>query len=288
MFGRFRRGEEVIGFALSGGGTRGAVQVGVVRALAEAGIRPRVVAGTSVGAVNAVWLARYPDQVDGLAAVWMALRRRDVFPGSRLRIAINLMRYRYVHDSRAWERFLRSYVEDARFEDLSIPAAVVAVRVSDGTKEVFDSGDLLPALMASTAIPGVFPPYRIGDELYVDGGVLEHLPVPTLLERAVTEVYAVDCSGFAPGLDFRGSLVDRCWRIAATASAEQATSLYATRGRNVHVIRPDLPEIGDARHFGHTEHLVESGYEFARRYLEQRGMARPVEPVDGRAPAESS
>jgi len=288
VFGRFRRGEEVIGFALSGGGTRGAVQVGVIRALMEAGIRPRVVAGTSVGAVNAVWLARYPDQVDGLAAVWMALRGRDVFPGSHLRIAFNLIRHQYVHDSRAWERFLRSRVEDARFEDLSMPAAVIAVRVSDGTKVVFESGEILPALMASTAIPGVFPPYRIGEELYVDGGILEHLPVPTLLERAVTEVFAVDCSGFALGLDFRGSLVDRCWRISATASAVQATSLYATRGRKVHLIRPDIPEFGDARQFGHTANLVEVGYEFTRRYLEQQGMAQSPDSVDGGAPAELS
>jgi NTE family protein len=256
--------------------------------MAEAGIRPRVVAGTSVGAVNAVWLARYPDQVDGLAAVWIALRARDVFPGSHLRIAFNVIRHQYVHDSRAWERFLRGHVEDARFEDLSIPAMVVAVRVSDGSKEVFDSGEILPALMASTAIPGVFPPYRIGDELYVDGGVLEHLPVPTLLERGVTEVYAVDCSGFALGLDFRGSMVDRCWRIAATASALQSTSLFATRGRKVHLIRPDIPEIGDARQFAHAAHLVDSGYAFARRYLEQRGVTWSFEPVDGGAPAESS
>lgn len=275
MFGRFRRSDEVVGFSLSGGGTRGAAQVGALKALTEAGIWPHLVAGTSVGAVNAAWLALYPRRLDLLEAIWLELRTKDVFPGSSLRVIFNLARRRYMYSSAAWEAFLRRHCGDLRFEDMTLPCAVVAVRLSDGERVVFDSGEILPALMASSAIPGVFPPYRIGDELFVDGGVLECLPVPALLERGATTIYALDCSDFPLGVDFQGSLVDRCGRIAARAAAQRATSLPATRGRKVHLLRPELGDTSDARTFRYTADLVLRGYEHTRRYLEDQGLAPP-------------
>ena len=270
VFGRFRRAEEVIAFALSGGGSRGATQVGAVKALAEAGIIPHLVAGTSAGAVNAAWLAFHPNRLDRLEQIWMGLRTRDIFPGNRAQLLYNLMRGGYVHRSEACEAYLRRQLGGSRFEDASIPCAVIAVRVSDGERVVFDRGEVVPALMASIAIPGVFPPYRIGDELYVDGGVLEYLPVPTALERGATSVYAVDCSWFPQGREFGSSIVDRCSRISASAVVAQVTSLQSTRGRTVHLLRPELPDFRDGRDFGQTAELVAAGYEHTRAYLQQR------------------
>lgn len=287
MFGRFRRNEDVVGFALSGGGARGACQVGALKALTEAGIWPQVVAGTSAGSVNAVWFALFPHRLDRLEAIWMALRTRDIFPGNRIRIAFNLSRHGYVHASEQWEAFLRRQVGESQFEDLAIPCSVVAVRLSDGQRMVFDSGELVPAIMASTAIPGIFPPYRIGEELYVDGGVLEYLPVPTLLERNATTIFALDCSWFNPQLDGEGSVVDRCGRIGAWAAVKAVTSISTTRGRNVHLLRPELPEIGDARDFRHTAELILAGYEQAQRYLQNGLQARPQESVADSAPSAS-
>src|SRR5579864_7051099 len=97
MFGRFRRADDGIGYAFSGGGARTAVQVGMLRALTEAGIRPSLVAGTSAGAVNAAWFALFPERQDRLEEIWLELRTRDIFPGGRLRILYNLARKGYVH-----------------------------------------------------------------------------------------------------------------------------------------------------------------------------------------------
>lgn len=170
MFRRFRRHDDVIGFALSGGGSRSAAHVGALKALLEAGITPHRVAGTSAGAVNAAWIALHPHRLDRLEAIWLSLRRQDVFPGSRLSVVMNLVRRGFVHRADMWEAFLKRHVGEACFEDCQLPCSVTAVQLSDGARVVFEHGGLVPALMASTAIPGVFPPYRIGDELYVDGG----------------------------------------------------------------------------------------------------------------------
>lgn len=276
MFRWSRRSEEVVGFALSGGGSRGAAQVGALKALSEAGIQPQLVAGTSAGAVTAAWYALYPQRLDRLEAIWLALRTRDVFPGSRVRILMNLARHGYVHRADLWESFLRGHVGSATFEDTALPFAVVAVRLSDGERVVFDSGEIVPAIMASTAIPGVFPPYPIGDELYVDGGVVEYLPLPTLLERGATTIYAIDCSWINPGAALVESVVDRCGRIGAREQARQVTALSATRGRTVHLLQPPLPDVGDARDFARTADLVKAGYEHTREYLGQTAQHEPV------------
>jgi NTE family protein len=282
MFGRFRRTEEVIGFALSGGGARAASQVGTLKALTESGIAPQVVAGTSAGAINAAWFSLHPSRLDRLEAIWLGLRGQDVFPGSRLRMLINLARHGYVHRADSLEAYLRRHVGTAHFEDASIPFAVVALRLSDGQRVVFDSGEVVPAVMASAAIPGVFPPYRIGDELYVDGGLVEYLPVPTLLERNATTVWALDCSAFSISAGPYRSVVDRCGLIGSSKDVMYVTSLLTTRGCKVHLLRPDLPEIGDARDFGRTPDLVLAGYEHARSYLREalraRSGAAPVDP----------
>jgi NTE family protein len=268
MFRRFRRSEDVIAFAFSGGGSRGASQIGALKALTEAGIWPAMVAGTSAGAVNAAYFALHPHRLDRLEAVWLALRTQDVFPGTRLHILMNFARRGHIHRSDAWEAFLRAEVGTTRFEDMPIAGAVVAVRLRDGERVVFDSGEIVPALMASTAIPGVFPPYRIGDEAYVDGGVLEYLPVPTLLDRGATTIYAMDCSSFSQRSVHNGSVVDRCARIAARSSVTRMVSLQETRGRTVHLLQPELPDFDDARDFGHTAELVLAGYEHATGYLQ--------------------
>ena len=268
MFRRARR-QDVISFALSGGGARGATQFGALRALTEASIWPALVAGTSAGSVNASWFALHPHRLDRLQDVWMRLRTQDVFPGNRLRLLLNMTRRGYIHDSAVWEAALRRDFGSATFEEAKIPCAIVAVRLSDGQRVVFDSGEIVPAMMASTAIPGVFPPYEIDGEFYVDGGVLEYLPLPTVIERGATVVYALDCSGFPLGHNGDLSVLDRTGLIASQAAVMRCTSLSETRGRVVHVLRPVLPALRDGRDFSQSEQLIAAGYEHARRYLEE-------------------
>jgi NTE family protein len=269
MFRRSRRTEDVIGLAFSGGGSRGASQLGALKALLESGIEPQLVAGTSAGAVNAAWYALHPDRIEDQELLWRRLRMSDVFPGNRVTVLYNLTRRGYVHEPSAWERMLWREFGRARFEDLQIPCAVSAVNLSTGRRAVLDSGLIVPALMASTAIPGVFPPYRLGSDIYVDGGVLEYLPLDNLFERGATEVFAFDCSSYQMGLDFVDSVADRCGRIAARDAALRTVTLATSQGRHVHLLQPDLPEFADARDFSHTDELIRAGYDHAASYLQR-------------------
>ena len=283
MLGWEGRDSEKIGFALSGGGSRGASQVGALKALSEAGIWPQVLAGTSAGAVNAAWFALHPNELGEHEALWLGLRTRDIFPGNRVRNLINMARYGYIHGAEAWEAYVRGKFGNSRFEDLHFPCAVVAVALNSGRRVVFDSGEIAPAIMASTAIPGVFPPYRIGDEFYVDGGVLEFMPIPALLERGVTSIYAMDCSAFSVDPGSPVSVVDRVARLSATRDVYHSISLAMAHGCTVHLLRPDLPEINDGRSFHRTADFVRAGYEDAQRYLEARSRPGAGSPSRARA-----
>jgi NTE family protein len=242
-----------------------------------------MVAGTSAGAVNAAYFALHPHRLDRLEAIWLALRTQDVFPGTRFHVLMNLIRLGHIHRSDEWESLLRKEVGQACFEDMTVPCAVVAVRLSDGARVVFDSGEVIPALMASTAIPGIFPPYRIGEEQYVDGGVLEYMPIPTLLESGATTIYALDCSSYGLKMEHAGSVVDRCARITARDYVRRVSSLQEARGRTVYLLQPELPEFDDSRDFGFTAELMLAGYDQARKFLsEQLGAARPGQIHDSR------
>lgn len=251
------------GFAFSGGGSRAACQVGMLRALTEHGIVPDFVAGTSAGAVTAAYFALYPQNLKRLEEIWLALRTQDIFPGSRLTVLSNLVRHGHIHVADRCERFFRAHFGSARFEDLRIPCSVVAVDLVEGKAVCVDSGEIVPALMASIAIPGVFPPYRHAGREYVDGGVLEHLPLSPFSNRRVSIVYAFDCSSVSAVSVSGLGVLDRTARIAARAQADATVSALSVQGAQVHLFRPSLPELQDARSFKQTAELMRIGYECA-------------------------
>ncbi|GAC1469906.1 MAG: patatin-like phospholipase family protein [Chloroflexota bacterium] len=259
-----------VGFALSGGGSRAACEVGMLRALDEAGIHADVLAGTSAGAVIGIWQALFPDRIDRLESIWLSLRTQDVFPGNRLQLLANFVRHGHVHAARSWERFLRRHFEDARFEDLSMPCGVVAVELTTGAVHVFDSGEIVPAVMASTAIPGVFPPVAIEDRMYVDGGLLEYLPVTPLLAHDVDVVYGLDCSYLEPHVGRGWAVMDRCDRISARADADAALGRVSQSDIEMQLLRPPLPDVADPRSFAQSAALIRAGYDYVASYLAGR------------------
>lgn len=247
----------------------------MLRALFESGIKPDIISGSSAGAVNAAWVALYPEQLDDLERVWRGLRTSDVFPGSRFGILLNLTRRGCMHLSRSWEKLLRREFGHARFEDAVVPCAVYGVDLQTGTRKVFESGEIVPALMASTAIPGIFPPYVIDGQSYVDGGVLEVLPVDVLLERGANPIYALDCSWYPTAAGVGASSVDRSNRIAARDAVTRVVSAAASRTASVHLLQPELPEFADARDFSHTAELVQAGYDHTRAFLDSTTPTLP-------------
>jgi len=190
-------------YVLSGGGNLGAIQVGMLRALFAAGVRPDLVVGTSVGALNGGWLAARGRDTDpvGLADVWRRLRRIDVFPTS----VFGGMRGMLGHvDHLVSDRGLRTLIRRElgieRLEQARVPLYVVATDIRTGSDHLIGEGDAVDAICASAAIPGVFPSVSIGSRLLVDGGVVNNCPISHAVSLGATTVWVLPC-GYSCALD---------------------------------------------------------------------------------------
>jgi NTE family protein len=189
-------------FVLSGGAARGAVHVGMMQTLLEAGIVPHALVGTSVGALNAAFMGWQTglDRVHALAEHWQRLGTRDIFPGGTWsRLAHLAQRHAYLFSSDALRDLIGAWVPVARLEDLTTPVRVTTTPLAGSGPAYHDRGDLVSVLLASTAVPGVFAPVHLdghngAQTLHVDGGVTDLVPVAGAVDLAPTRVFVLDAS----------------------------------------------------------------------------------------------
>lgn len=161
-------------FVLAGGGSLGAIQVGMLQALAAGGVEPDLVVGTSAGALNAAWVAGHgvgADSLDRLERVWRGLRRRDVFPISPFRSVLLSGTRASLCASDRLRHLITTHLPYERLEDAAIPVHVVTTDVLSGDEVLLSSGDAVDAVLASASIPGILGPVLIGGRLLWDGGV---------------------------------------------------------------------------------------------------------------------
>jgi NTE family protein len=183
-------------FVLSGGASLGAVQVGMLKALFEAGIRPTSVIGTSVGAVNGAFLAGRPDEagVAELERIWRRIGRSDIFPARPLGGLLGFVgRRNHLVPADGLRKLVRSSVSYDRLEHSSIPISVVVTEVRTGAEVVLSHGPLVDSVAASAAIPGVYPPVTIEGRTYMDGGVADNTPLSHPVLAGAHTVYVLPC-----------------------------------------------------------------------------------------------
>ena len=178
-----------IGLALGGGAARGCAHVGVLRAFQEKGITLSCVAGTSIGAmIGAVYASGGLDHLEALLLELDPLHLLAyfdvVFPHSGL------------VDGRKVTELLREILGDRSFKDLSIPFAAVATDIRDGREVAISSGDVIDAVRASIAVPGVFTPFMSGEAVLVDGGLVNPVPVNVVRSLGADFVVAVDLNRY--------------------------------------------------------------------------------------------
>lgn len=169
-------------FVLAGGGSHGAVQVGMLRALVAGGVKPDFVVGTSVGAVNGTFFAADPtfEGINRLARIWSGISRSDIYPVLPLGWLHALLgRQSHVLDPRGLARVLERSLSVRRLEDTVIPCAVIAADLRDGSEVVIREGPAVEAVLASASIPVLFPPVRIGDRNLMDGGIAKNTGIST-------------------------------------------------------------------------------------------------------------
>src|SRR5712691_3255526 len=269
-------------FVLSGGGSLGAVQVGMLRALFERGVCPDFLIGTSVGAVNSAWIAANPDQ-DGvveLAEIWIGLRRHHVFPLSPITGARGLLgRSNHFISNDSLRSLLETHVPFKRLEEARVPLHIVATELKSGRAAILASAPAVPALLASCAIPGVFPPVTIGRREYVDGGVANHTPVTVAIELGATSIYVLPVGYPWLNREPTNALGMALHALARIVEQKLDAEVAANRGvADIHVLPAlDGSDVSPAD-FGHTKELIDWGYKSARRYLGASSNGRAVMP----------
>jgi NTE family protein len=181
-------------FVLGGGGVLGAAEVGMARALLEAGVRPDLVCGTSVGAINGAAIAVDPTPAGAqrLLEMWDALAKVGVLDRSRIRRVADLLRRPIaLHGNEELRRMLRDRLPAQSFDDLAVPFECVAASIERAREHWFSTGDLIEPVLASCALPGVFPPVRIGDEHFFDGGLVNSIPLDRAVARGADTVWVL-------------------------------------------------------------------------------------------------
>lgn len=269
-----------VGFVLGGGGSLGAVQVGMLRALAERDIVADLVVGTSVGALNGAVVALDPrDAAARLAAVWATMTRRQVFPGGPLTQARTLRTGRTHLFANTG---LRSVIEthlphDATFADLAVPFGAVTMDIATATPYVLDAGPLMPALLASAAIPGIFPAVTIDGRQLYDGGVVANVPLIQALAMGARSLVVLDAAfpGQLPGppttlaeaLLFTAIVTMRVQvRLEAPIAAADVPVLYLP-GPAFHRVSPF--------DFDHTDSLADGAHEAVSTFLDKVDITGP-------------
>ncbi len=183
-----------IAFVLGGGGRLGACEVGMLRALLERDIVPDLIVGTSIGAMNGAALAVAPEMatIDRLEDIWTTLDKSEVFSGSVLSGAANLVRTRTSLQSNvSLRRLIEKLLPAETFDDLAVPFECVAASIERAAEHWFSEGSLVDAILASSAVPGILPPVKLNGEHFIDGGIVNSIPIGRAVDLGATEIFVL-------------------------------------------------------------------------------------------------
>lgn len=269
------RRRDRVAFVLSGGGPLGALQVGGLSALFDHGIVPDIVVGTSVGALNGSFMAfdPTPHGARRLEGIWLSLRDGDLFPGSRFMApwARFLARGNRVFDNHGIARLIDDRLgPEVRFEDAQIPLGVVAADQLSGTERVFSSGPLRQAVIASTAMPGIYPPVEIEGRMMIDGGVANNVPIAPAIDMGASVVYVLDATSWRQAQRPLARPIDHLLHAFSLARSQRLRIEMDDLTSKARVVMLPLPRMERYVPFtslAHTADMITESYESVTRYL---------------------
>jgi len=230
---------------LGGGATLGAFEVGVIDSLARRGIVPDMLIGTSAGAINAAYWAfrSSPATGEGLLECWLEANQSTMFPDGPIPMFGRLVQGRDHLTTQSGLRrlLLRALPAHAMIESSSIPLAIVATDAESGTRAVLRRGPLHMAVLASSAIPGLFPAVQIGRRKFVDGGISANCDIEAAIEMGATDVIVVDVMGDGPltATFSVANVVERSIGIMLRKQTDLTARVFQRQAR-IAVIRPEL------------------------------------------------
>lgn len=265
-------------FVLAGGGSLGAIQVGMLEALVEADIRPDFIIGTSVGSINAAYFAGRPtaEGVAELRRLWATLRRSDVFPFSWKRLFGLVRRRDFVVDPGPLRSLLGRHLRFDKLEHAPLPLHVVATEVVSGLPVVLSRGDAVEAVLASCAIPAAFAPVAIGTQLLCDGAVATNTPVRIAAELGARRIFVLP-TGFAcaPRVAPSGAIASALHAITLLTARQLVAEVDALASDvSCHVLPPVCPLDVSPFDFTHSAELMDTAYALVRSWIGTEDRAR--------------
>lgn len=268
-------------FVLSGGGSLGAVQVGMLQALAAHDVQPDLLVGTSVGAMNAAWVAAHGTSADSLAeltAVWTRLKRRDVFPlDPRTALRALLGHSTAVIPPDRLQRLVADCADIETLEEARIPVHLVTADLLTGQAVTISSGSLVSAVLASAAIPGIFPPVARDGRHLIDGGVADRTGVAQAVELGATLIYVLPtgtaCALPGPPRSAVGTAVHALTMLIEQRLAREMADLAGAA--TIKLLPPLCPVRTSAVDFSHGAELIDRALQASLEWISGGALDHP-------------
>lgn len=265
-------------FVFAGGGSFGAVQVGMLRELVAFGVAPDMVVGSSAGAINGAYFAGAPnaDGVARLEAIWRGLNRREVFPITWRSLAGFLLRRRPMVDASGLRSLLERHLPYRQLEQATLPVHVVATDLLHGGTVTLSKGDAVQAVLASSAIPAAFPAVTIDDHHLIDGAVANNTPIGVAVELGAERIIVLP-TGYACDLKEppRGAIACALQAITLLSAHQLVTQIEQFRERVEIVTVPPLCPLSVSPYdFSHGGELIERAAEQTKKWLEKGGLEK--------------
>lgn len=270
-----------VAFVLSGGGSLGSVQVGMLQALAERDVRPELLIGTSAGAINAAYVAGHGigrQALDDLATVWKNLRRQHVFPLDPVRHLLAVTGIRpSLCSSHNLRHLIEAHLNYANLEDAAIPVHIVTTDLLSGQEVLLSTGDAVSAVLASATIPGIFPAVDREGLTLVDGGVANNAALSQAVALGANEIYVLP-AGFACALRRPPSTAIGAAVQALTLLIEQRLVADVARfaeHAKIKVLPPLCPLAVSATDFSHASELIDRARNSTGSWLDSGSTSLP-------------
>ena len=268
-----------VAFVLSGGVALGSIQVGMLRAICECGIRPDLLVASSVGAVNGAFVGQGFDEsrIAQLAEIWNGLKRSDVFGRFGLRKILNIFSaHAALASPEALHELISSHVPYS-FEDLAVPTFITATDYLSAETVLLSRGNLWDSLLASSALPFVFPPVLIENRYLVDGSVSAHVPLLPAEQLGAKTLVVLDIGYPCQFHELPQNYLDRALHVFSLMLHRQHSGLLSALSPETTVLYlpSPCPLSVPAYDFSQAADLMEAGYQTARQFLQLIAIEGP-------------
>lgn len=263
-------------FVFAGGGSFGAIQVGMLHSLAAHGITADMVVGCSVGALNGAFYAGDPtlDGVERLGVIWRALQRHDVFPITWRTMLSFLWHRDFLIPHDGIRKLVDNHIPYRNLEQARLPLHIVATDIVSGDSVVLSEGSTAEAIVASTAIPGAFSPVRYRDHYLADGAISSNTPIQVAVSKGAKRLIILPTGHACANQDPPVGAVANALHALTLLIARQLVNELETLGPEIEyfVVPPLCPLVGSPYDFSRTADHIDRAILSTDAWLTQHGL----------------